>query len=299
MSQKRRIIVGVTAVVMICLVGFLVSTRTGVFIVFDVLGDIGADEVPTSPADAPIALDRTIDSESTLGLPQAIEQPSGIDFLPERNAFAVITDQAELFEVHIETTETVSETLMAGGPLLFRQGSSEAVTGCQDGILVGGEIGRLEVWTISDNAWTRDRVIPLPADFEDAEWSAAAVDPETGEIYLATGDRFQVEVLGSDGEFLRSLTLNPVLEENRSTSEYERSGLDLEDGQLYVVTENYGTLLRVDPQTGAIIESIGLNHGGEISDIAVVGNRAYVTVDHDLFDPRLGIRVYDVAEESS
>jgi len=275
----------------------LVNTRFGVFLVFDVFGDIGDANVQTSPHDGPLDPDRMIRSAATYPLPDVIEQPSGIEYLADRASFVINTDQAELFELSSEFDSISSKTQLMGGPLLFRQGSIEGVVAIEDSILFAGEIGHLKEWAIVNDAWSSKSEIMLPGEYDDAEWSAIARNPETGELYLASDEQFQIDIFDASGAFVRSLIPEAPENSKRSLSEFMISGLDFEDGHLYVVTENFATLLKLDTDSAAIKEFIGLEDAGEVSDLVVVNNKAYVTIDHNLFDERPGVRVYELGTD--
>ena len=122
--------VAATIVVAIVLVGAaasLTTTRFGVFVFFDLLGDLGDEALDISPATSPIDVDRVLSGGERLELPRDLSQPSGLVVDQSTNRYLVTTDQGELFELDPQL-EVVERRLLVGGPLLLRQGSVEAIT---------------------------------------------------------------------------------------------------------------------------------------------------------------------------
>ena len=72
------------------------------------------------------------------------------------------------------------------------------------------------------------------------------------------------------------------------------SSIDCDDGFFYLITENYTSIIVLD-ETYSVIEIVGIG-AGEASDIAVHDGIAYVTVDHNYFDPRPPVFRYRLSQ---
>ena len=273
------------------LIALLLFTRFGVFIVFDVLGDLtGSDDLDTEPAAGPLVLDRMLYHTDAITLPGELEQPSGIDITAMQ--IFVSTDQAELFELS-RSGRLENQTDLLGGPLLLKQGTLESIVFVQDdepevwGI---GELGVLARWRWTRAGWTRIDDLPLPAGLQASEFTG--LTRLDGVLYATT------ETLGvvnlSTGEMLE-VRLGDRLKPGRAASEVMLSGLAHDGSLLYLVTENHASLIAVEPETGEVVEIIGID-AGEASDVVMQGGVAYVTVDHNLFDARPPLFVYEIGE---
>ena len=268
----------------------LTNTRLGVYILLDYFGD---DEsvLVTDPASGPIELSEFKAAVAAYALPPQIDQPSGITWLEADRAFAIVTDQAELFVVSEDFATVRSVTALAGGLLVTRQGLTESA-GRIDGqrIAVSGETGRIDIWRKgAEPGLSLEAAIELSGYAGEAEFSGIAHNPLTGEYYLSSDETLMIAVFDATGRLLRELTfendLRARLKTGRSLSEYELSGLDYVDGRLYAVSEPYNTLFIIDPEHG-LVRTLGIENGGQISAIAVRNATAYLPLDHNYVDER-------------
>ncbi|MCY3731370.1 MAG: hypothetical protein OXF98_08515, partial [Rhodospirillaceae bacterium] len=116
-----------------------------------------------------------------------------------------------------------------------------------------------------------------------------AHNPQTAEYYLASDETLAIAVFDATGRLVRQLSfeddLRGRLRPGRSLSEYQLSGLDYADGQLFAVSETYNTLFIIDPEDG-LVRTLGIENGGQISAIAVRDGTAYLPLDHNYVDER-------------
>ncbi|MDE0005578.1 MAG: hypothetical protein OXQ29_23045 [Rhodospirillaceae bacterium] len=291
--NKSRRAVACTAIACVAVAGvalMLTNSRLGVYILLDYFGD---DEsgVVTDPASGPLELSEFRTAVATYAMPPQIDQPSGMTYLEADNAFAIVTDQAELFVVSDDFTTVRSATALAGGLLVTRQGLMEAA-GSIDGqrIAVSGETGRIDVWRKgAEPEFLPEATIELSGFTGEGEFSGIAYNPQSGEYYLSSDETLTIAVADATGRLLRELTfeddLRGQLKPGRSLSEYELSGLDYTDGRLFAVSEAYNTLFIIDPEHG-LVRALGIENGGQISAIAVRDGTAYLPLDHNYVDER-------------
>ena len=296
LSKNRRTVVAV-AVASALVIGILLmltNTSLGAYILLDYLADDDSGLV-ADPRAGPLELSDFVTAvEAVPAMPLEIDQPSGITYLEADRAFAIVTDQAELFVVSDDFTTVRSETAVLDGLLVTRQGRMEAVVGI-DGqrVAVTGEIGdRIDIWRKGAGpGFTLETSIDLSslAGGGEVEVEGIAHNPQTGEFYLSSDETLAIAVIDASGRLLRELTfedeLRGQLKPGRALSEYQLSGLDYADGLLYAVSEPYNTLFIVDPEHG-LVRALGINNGGPISAIAVRDGTAYLPLDHNYVDPR-------------
>ncbi|MYJ96930.1 MAG: hypothetical protein F4053_15545, partial [Proteobacteria bacterium] len=127
LNKSRRAVAGASiacaAIAGIALL--LTNSRLGVYILLDYFGN---DEsgIVTDPASGPLVISEFTTAVAAYALPPQIDQPSGMTYLEADRAFAIVTDQAELFVVSDDFTTVLSATALAGGLLVTRQGLMEA-----------------------------------------------------------------------------------------------------------------------------------------------------------------------------
>ena len=295
-SKNRRTVVAVTiaSALVIGILLMLTNTSLGAYILLDYLADDDSGLV-ADPRAGPLELSEFVTAvEAVDAMRPEIDQPSGIAYLEADRAFAIVTDQAELFVVSDDFTTVLSNTAVLDGLLVTRQGRMEAVVGI-DGqrVAVTGEIGdRIDIWRKgTEPGFSLETSIDLSslAGGGDVEVEGLAHNPQTGEFYLSSDETLAIAVIDASGRLLRELTfedeLRGRLKPGRSLSEYQLSGLDYADGLLYAVSEPYNTLFVIDPEQG-LVRALGIENGGPISAIAVRDGIAYLPLDHNWVDPR-------------
>ncbi|MYE11799.1 MAG: hypothetical protein F4X99_09060 [Gammaproteobacteria bacterium] len=292
-SKNRRTATTV-AIVIALVAGLLVmltNTSLGAYILLDYLADDDSGLV-AEPTAGPLELSEFVTAfEAAPAMPPEIDQPSGITYLEDDRAFAIVTDQAELFVVSDDFTTVRSMTLVLGGLLVRRQGVMEAAVDLGGGrIAVTGQTGRIDVWRKDAGPeFALETTIELSGYAGEGEVEGLARNPQTGELYLTFEEKLAIAVVDATGRVLRELTFEDDLREQlkpgRSLSEYQLSGLDYADGLLYAVSEPYNTLFVIDPDDG-LVRALGIENGGPISAIGVRDGTAYLPLDHNYVDPR-------------
>ena len=297
LNDKRGRTVAAAAVAGTVVAGMalmLTNSPLGAYILLDYLADDDSGLV-ADPAAGPINLTEfVIAEEAAHEMPPQIDQPSGMTYLEADRAFAIVTDQAELFVVSDDFATVRSATAVLGGLLVTRQGRMEAVAdiGGQR-VAVTGEIGsRIDVWRSGvELGFSPETSIDLSeyANGRDVEFEGIAHNAQTGEFYLSSDETLAITVVDATGRLLRELTfeddLRGRIKPGRALYEYRLSGLDYADGLLYAISEPYNTLFIIAPEHG-LVRTLGIENGGPISAIAVRDGTAYLPLDHNYVDPR-------------
>lgn len=280
----------VTAVVSLSLIILLFNTRVGVFIVFDVLGDaFGSDNLPTLAAQGPLRLTRSISADERIVLPDAIQQASGLSISGDH--ILISTDQAELFVIDAEGELQTKPADLIAGPLLLKQGSLEGIQFQSEELVGIGELGALASWSEDGNSWLRNPDQKLPAAIADYEFTG--LTQHRNQLWATTDEGLLLVNLTSGSQ--RRLDLSAYLKPNRRQSELLLSGLASDGEYLYLLTENYASLIVYETETESIQEIVGID-AIEASDIAIKDNRAWVSVDHNYFDARPPLHVYSLIQ---
>lgn len=275
----------ITAMMLVAVLWVLTSTRFGVFVLFDILGDIGSDNLPTDPTQGPLLLSGTLNAQERIPLPDSLQQGSGLHV--DRHHIYVSTDQAELFTLSHAGAEAGPVSQLLGGLLILRQGRLEGIAMREEQLFGIGELGEIAAWRNDEGRWLSAESSPLPEALDNLEFTGitwfgddllGTTDDGLAIWNLGTGDRREPDI----GAFLRP---------GRSADELLLSGIAADVSSLYLITENYASILRIDPNAWRVTEVWGID-AGEASDIAVLDGFAYVTVDHNYFDPRPPLLMY-------
>ena len=290
-TRRTVVVVAIAAVLVAGLLLMLTNTSLGSYILLDYLTDDDSGLV-ADPAAGPLELSEFVTAfEAAPAMPPEIDQPSGITYLEADRAFAIITDQAELFVVSEDFTTVHSMTLVLDGLLVRRQGVMEAAVDIdRERVAVSGRTGRIDVWRKGAGpGFSLETTIDLSGYDGEGEIEGLAHNPQTGELYLTFEEKLAIAVVDETGRVLRELVFEDDLREQlkpgRALSEYQLSGLDYADGLLYAVSEPYNTLFVIDPAHG-LVRTLGIVNGGPISAIAVRDGAAYLPLDHNYVDPR-------------
>ncbi|MEM7584051.1 MAG: hypothetical protein AAF560_11760 [Acidobacteriota bacterium] len=307
---RHRSNLAAAAIVLIVVSTLLLTTRLGVWVFLDLLGSLDEQPLPLDASAGPVSSPPFAGPIASLEMPPGIEQPSGITFDPQTRTWAISTDQAELFVLDESMTRVLSRRLLLRTPPLFRQGQIEAVAfvpgarTADDRLAFIGEIGKIQMWRrlAGDSPeWESAASISLPGELAELEASALAFDPSAGKFFIASTDSSILYLVNPNGSIARRLDLEAsdrwppgALEPGRRVDELRISGLSLADGYLWAVTENYTTLLQLDPRSGNVVGLQSLPKLGEASDLALVEGKAVFTLDHNWNDPRPTFRRIDL-----
>lgn len=284
----------------------LLTTRLGVWLFLDILGSLDEKPLPLDPSAGPVAAAPFGGSIASLAMPSRIQQPSGITFDPRTRTWVISTDQAELFVLDESMTRVLSRSLVLRTLPLWRQGLIEAVAFVpgdrqeDDRLAFIGETDTMEFWrrrSDGDAGWASDSSVPLESEIADLEAAALAFDHSTAEFYVASPESSILYTLDLSGRIARRMDLDSsdrwppgAIKSGRRVDELWISGLTMVDGQLWAVSENYTTLLQLDPRSGKVLTLRSLPELGEASDLAIVEGSAVFTIDHNWNEPRPSFR---------
>ena len=255
------------------------------FVVYDVLGELFDSPAELSAEAGPLTVTQSRTAVNEVDLPVQLEQPSGVHI--NEKAIYLSTDQAELFVLNYDGTLALEQSLVSG-PLLFKQGSIESVSTFGNELLVIGELGEIRVWQIDGSKVTASDPKPLGSPYDDMEFqgltmfggSLLAVDEDSHHLHnLTTGKSFVID-------------FSAVLKEGMSAADISFSGIAADLGRLYIITKNFTSILVVNPR-GWLVEQVVDIDDVQASDIAIHEGLVFVTVDHNFFDERSPILVYD------
>ncbi len=267
----------------------LTSTQLGVFLIFDLLGDLkGTDNFQTTHQDAPFELSHVLDSPEIILLPKEIKQVSGLVAHPTR--FALLTDQAEFINLPRDPHfEAESESIFPRTPLLFKQGSLEAITQIDNEYWLAGD--RPNFLRIDQEGEVIAKR-PLPQGMESSEITGLAWGD--GTLFATSSDTMQVHAIQLNTDKVQQIDLDfqSFTQTPINPDALMWSGVAYDAGLLYLIAENIPVIVVANPQTGQVMQTIGIAEGSEFSDIAVRDGVIALPQDHNLFDPRPPLRLY-------
>jgi len=293
-SGKSKLL-GCFCLTLVLFVGVLLFTRFGVFLVFDIAGDLkGTDNFGTNYTDAPIQITHILDNAQEVTLPDHIEQVSGI--VTHNGKLVLSTDQAELFVLTQEVDQTVSGgSLFPFTPLLLGQGSIESVTYSDGEFWLAGETGAFVRTNLSGDIIGSH---PLPDALTETDITGLAFGNDKT-LYITTDGTMaisKVDVLTGDLQRL-SLEFQAVSDQPIAEGAFLWSGVAFEGDRLFLVAENYPIIVVADATSGRVLRAIGINGEHEFSDISVSNGQIILPSDHNYFDKRPPLRIYQMTSE--
>lgn len=269
----------------------LVTTRVGVFIVFEIASIWhDGDNYTTTYADAPVEITHVIERMEEIILPDYVQQVSGL--IVREKEVVLLTDQTELFFLNPDDTKTTTgENLFPYKPPLFRQGTLEAITEVNDNYWVTGEIG---VFLQVDKTGEIVGDTPVPAILAQTDITGLAW--ANGALFVTADDKVTLTRFDlATGEVVPfPLDFANVSNQDIAETTFMWQGVSHEGGRLYLVAENYPLIVVADAASGKVLETIGVPGRHAFSDIAVSNGMIFVPSDHNYFDPRPPLLVFPV-----
>lgn len=271
--------------------GVLLFTRFGVFLVFDVLADIGSTD--TSGAtyhDAPIAVSAVLSNPAEIKLPHNIEQVSGI--LKIGDTLVMSTDQSEVFSASLTNADdTWGRTLFPTTPLLMRQGRLEAIAHADTTFHLVGEYGAV---VQLDDGLERQADLPLPEAIAALEFSGMTAGRQ--QFFFTADEAAEVLVMNRLTGKASALALDygAFALHDALLADLRWSGVAYDNGLLYLAGDLHPIVVVADAETGAVQDVFGIEGAQQFSDIAVSDGKVYLPRDHNYFDPRPPVLVFEL-----
>ncbi|MEP5154508.1 hypothetical protein [Planktotalea sp.] len=289
-SQSRRTF----ATLFICVLTLLIClallfTRFGAFIVFDVLADIGApDRQEMTYLDAPVIVPQTLKNPSEIPVPKHIEQISGL-FRKDDKLF-LSTDQSEVFVID-ETGQTRGGNVFPFTPLLIRQGRLEAITWTGLAFGLVGEFGSM--LRVSER-FERLENLHLPSQIAELEYSGLSSGPD--KFFFTTDGTAKITALVRSTGEVRSFDLDfdAFAKPGQNPQMLRWSGIAYNNGLIYMSAQDYPIVVVADANSGRLVTVLGMEGTIPFSDVAVSDAQLYVPRDHNYFDPRPPILVFEL-----
>jgi|GEM_PF-4981259 len=288
--QPKRRIFGITVGMLFALLLYmLLFTRFGVFLIFDLAGDIsGSDTTPSTYKDAPISVSHVLSDPIEHRLPARIEQVSGLIVEQERLVFA--TDQTELFFWPKGTGSRVSGgSIFPLTPLLLKQGGIETVAKVDGTYWLAGDQGEALLFDANGDKLGS---VPLPSELSAFEITGMA---QVGtEVVFSLGDETNIAVFDPVTQTLREIAIDfsSQIDATRSDGTLSWSGVASYEGHLYLSAETYPIVVVVDFTSGKVTAVLGGDGTHGFSDVAVFDGTIYLPRDHNYFDERPPILAY-------
>jgi len=224
------------------------------------------ERIETDPRLGPISVE-LVDPVTVLAIPEQIGAPSGISYQPDLDQFVIVTDDNELFVLDdslndIEFGTTIEHPSEVEGVAFLDQARLAAMS----------EQGDILFFDRSGQEWALGRT--ELRSWDKANWShvfgSAAYEAEARQ--LITGVKVGINELyriDLDGSLAERVTLAPadqlVVSAPAELSQYTIVGLTESAGAVYLLSEQYNTVLRL--LDGKIDHAWGLQGVGEVSGL--------------------------------
>jgi len=208
------------------------------------------------------------------------------------DSFVLSTDQAELFILEKDTAQaTQGRSLFPFTPLLLRQGSLESITYVNGEFWLAGERGEFVRTNLSGDVIGTH---PLPEPLNTTDITGLASVDNT--MFVTAGDTMAIAKIDLPTGGLSSLSLDfqDITEETIAKDAFLWSGIAYDAGRLYLAAENYPMIIVVDATSGRVLEAFGIPGAHEFSEIAVSNGQIILPSDHNYFDERPPLLVYQL-----
>lgn len=284
------------SVVTILIVFTLLFTRFGVYIVFDILADIGAkDTSGYTYQDAPVTVTEILTDPTKISLPTQIDQVSGILRMDE--TLVLSTDQSEFFTLDLsDPTQFEGGNLFPSTPLLMRQGSLEGVTWTGKTFRLVGEHG---AFVQVNNDYERIEDAPLPVEIAAFEYSGLTVGPRR--YFFSVDGTSDITTMDRTSGVVKTLTLDfgALQKADMTEGSILWSGIAYDDGLIYLAADTYPIIVTASADDGTVENIFGIEGPLQFSDVAVSGGKVYLPRDHNYFDVRPPLLVFDLPDSAT
>lgn len=235
-------------------------------------------------------------------LPSEIKQPSGLWSMND-DRWLVVTDQGELF-VLTEDFQFLDRVNLTFNSIDCNQGCVEAVTSDGNEFFVMTDSGVIASFSQKEQQYgiTQEFLISLANDDNIAyQYAGLGYSAETGEYYLVSDQNSDEEdvliILNTDFTLKDKYTITYGSEVEGSIYEYDAQGVQYHDGYLYVLSQQFTKLLKMD-LTGEIIASYDIDNEivTEPSDFVFRDEHIYIIGDHENGDPVPPVAIFTLQE---
>ncbi len=251
------------------------------------------ERIETDPRSGPISAE-LVNPMNVLAIPEQIGAPSGISYQPDLEQFVIVTDDNELFVLddslsNIEFDTVIEHSSEVEG-VAFLDGARLAAMSEQGDILFFDRSG--QEWALGQIELRRWDKTNWSHVFGSAAFEAQTQQLITG-VKVGINELYHVDL---DGSLAETVTLAPadqlVVSAPAELSRYTIVGLTTSGGALYLLSEQYNTVLRL--LDGKIDHAWGLQGVGEVSGLTVKDGLFYVLGDFEEGQPKPPVYVFSL-----
>ncbi|WP_111978414.1 hypothetical protein [Algibacillus agarilyticus] len=246
---------------------------------------------------------------TTISLDEQIEQPSGLWHRHDGN-WLLLTDSAKLFMLD-ENFNIITPIEFAMASINCNQGCTEGVVATTDGFMVltdscllaqFNQLGQFNSYAEQTELQSEHQLTLTDEQGIAYEYSGLAYDATTGLYYMLSSshDENQTDQLLTLNNELTVIAQQPVTyhdETQGSIYRYDAQGIEYYAGHLYVISEQFTKLLKLNLQ-GEILTVYDLDHQllAYPSDIAIHDNKIYLIGDHENDEPLPPVHVFEMID---
>lgn len=230
-----------------------------------------------------------------------IVQPSGIWSMHD-GSWMIITDQAEMFTLDSEFN-TQARVKIEFDSINCNQGCTEAIVGGVDEFFALTDNGLVGQFNQDNGSYqlTQEHQITVSNDEGDSyRYSGLGKNEASGEYFLVPDqggedDKDVLIILNSDFTLKEKHVITFPDEVDGSIFEYDAQGVQYDAGYVYVLSEKYTKVIKIN-LSGEIIAVFDLDNAdvSDPSDLAIRDGQIYILGDHENEEPVPPVSVFDI-----
>lgn len=230
-----------------------------------------------------------------------IAQPSGLWSMHDES-WMMITDQAEMFALDINFN-VIEHVNIEFDSINCNQGCTEAIVGGTDEFFALTDSGLVGQFNKVSGAYSLTQEFQIDVTDEDGNsysYSGMGKDISSGEYFLIPDQSGEDEtdeliILNSDFTLKEKHVITYPEDTDGSIFEYDAQGVQYVDGEIYVLSEQFTKVLKLN-LVGEIIEVYDLSNEdvSDPSDLAIRNGQIYILGDHENDEPVPPVSVFEI-----
>ena len=268
------------------------ATEENIFLVMDKSELIGS---------GPIEDTGKLSQVNQISLSDDIAQPSGLWSMYD-DSWMMITDQAEMFALDINFN-VIEHVNIEFDSINCNQGCTEAIVGGTDEFFALTDSGLVGQFNKISGAYTLTQEFQIDVTDEDGDsysYSGMGKNISSGEYFLIPDQSGEDEtdeliILNSDFTLKEKHVITYPEETDGSIFEYDAQGVQYVDGEIYVLSEQFTKVMKLN-LVGEIIEVYDLSNEdvADPSDLAIRNGQIYILGDHENDEPVPPVSVFEI-----
>lgn len=228
-------------------------------------------------------------------LPDGIRKPSDISYSPEDDVYAIVSDNLEIFIVDGEFSAILHKIKIEKNKMdiKIKKGDVEGITFINaNKLLAMSEMGVFLFFErdLKERGWKETKRYRIQNFTPTYDIASIAFDDLEKMVYIAyKRDKKAFFKVDLDGKIVEQWDLqlsdSMRVKNSRNLKKYTISGLVLNDGYLYALSEAYSTVLKIDPESHLLIDAVGIYELPEAAGITIKDGELIIVGDYEPYLP--------------